>query len=74
MIVDYRLPGEATGLDVLAEVRSACAGRKVPAIVVTGSTMAGHEAHATEHDYHVLIKPVLPNKLRAMIAFKLGVR
>jgi hypothetical protein len=26
------------------------------------------------HDYHLLIKPVLPNKLRAMIAFKLGVR
>ena len=43
-------------------------------IVVTGSTMAGHEAHAAEHDYHVLIKPVLPNKLRAMIAFKLGTR
>lgn len=74
MIVDYRLPGEATGLDVLADVRSASAGRKVPAIVVTGSTMAGHEAHAAEHDYHVLIKPVLPNKLRAMIAFKLGTR
>jgi hypothetical protein len=25
-------------------------------------------------DFHLLIKPVLPNKLRAMIAFKLGVR
>ena len=74
LIVDYRLPGGTTGLDVLADVRAACAGRTVPAIVVTGSTMAGHEAHAAEHDYHVLIKPVLPNKLRAMIAFKLGAR
>ena len=29
---------------------------------------------ALAHDYHLLIKPVLPNKLRAMIAFKLGMR
>jgi len=26
------------------------------------------------HDFHLLLKPVVPNKLRAMIAFKLGVR
>ena len=26
------------------------------------------------HDFHLLIKPVVPNKLRAMIAFKLGVK
>ena len=42
--------------------------------MVTGSTMSGHEAEAHTHDFHVLIKPVLPNKLRAMISFKLGVR
>ena len=29
---------------------------------------------AQEHDFHLLIKPVVPNKLRAMIAFKLGVK
>ena len=46
----------------------------LPAIVVTGSTMGGHEQEAVEHDFHVLIKPVLPNKLRAMIAFKLAAR
>ena len=34
--------------------------------------MAGHEKEAMEHDFHLLIKPVLPNKLRAMIAFKLA--
>ena len=48
--------------------------RKLPAIVVTGSTIGGHESEAAEHDFHLLIKPVLPNKLRAMIAFKLGMR
>ena len=35
---------------------------------------ADHEDEAVALDYHLLIKPVLPNKLRAMIAFKLGVR
>ena len=52
---------------------SASAAR-VPAIVVTGSSMTGHDKEALEHDFHLLIKPVLPNKLRAMIAFKLGRR
>jgi len=46
----------------------------VPAIVVTGSSLGGHEEEATAYDFHLLIKPVLPNKLRAMIAFKLGRR
>jgi len=44
------------------------------AIVVTGSTMTGHDKDAQTHDFHLLIKPVVPNKLRAMIAFKLGRR
>jgi hypothetical protein len=46
----------------------------LPAIVITGSSLGGHEDEAVTHDYHLLIKPVLPNKLRAMIAFKLGRR
>jgi CheY-like chemotaxis protein len=74
LIVDYRLPQGTTGLDALAAARAHWPGRKLPAIVVTGSTIGGHEAEAAEHDFHLLIKPVLPNKLRAMIAFKLGVR
>jgi CheY-like chemotaxis protein/anti-sigma regulatory factor (Ser/Thr protein kinase) len=74
LIVDYRLPGEATGLDVLATVRAACGARRVPAIVVSGSTMGGLESQAADRDYHLLVKPVLPNKLRAMVSFKLGVR
>jgi signal transduction histidine kinase/CheY-like chemotaxis protein len=74
LLVDYRLPQGQTGLDALAAVRSHWSGRKLPAIVITGSTIGGHESEAAEHDFHLLIKPVLPNKLRAMIAFKLGVR
>jgi len=36
--------------------------------------MIGHESDAERHDFHLLLKPVAPNKLRAMIAFKLGLR
>ena len=42
--------------------------------MVTGSTMTGHDAEAERGDFHLLIKPVAPNKLRAMIGFKLGLR
>jgi signal transduction histidine kinase len=72
-IVDYRLEHGTTGVEALVALRRRF-GAALPAIVVTGSTMSGHENEAQAHDFHVLIKPVLPNKLRAMISFKLGVR
>ena len=74
LLVDYRLPQGTTGIDALVSIRARWPGAKLPAIVITGSSLGGHEDEAVTHDYHLLIKPVLPNKLRAMIAFKLGVR
>jgi signal transduction histidine kinase len=74
LLVDYRLPQGTTGLDALAVVRTRWPESRLPAIVITGSSLGGHEDEALSHDFHLLIKPVLPNKLRAMIAFKLGVR
>ena len=74
LLVDYRLPQGRTGIDALQLLRQRWAGQRLPAIVITGSTMGGHEREAEEHDFHLLVKPVLPNKLRAMMAFKLGVR
>jgi signal transduction histidine kinase len=73
LIVDYRLESGMTGVQAVQALRQRF-GAGVPAIVVTGSTMTGHEREAQEHNFHVLTKPVLPNKLRAMIAFKLGVK
>ena len=73
LIVDYRLEDGRTGVDAIGALRRRF-GAAVPAILVTGSTMTGHDKEAQEHDFHLLIKPVLPNKLRAMIAFKLGVK
>jgi len=73
LIVDYRLEAGRTGVDAIRLLRQRF-GAAVPAIIVTGSTMTGHESEAQEHDFHVLTKPVVPNKLRAMISFKLGVK
>lgn len=72
LIVDYRLEEGLTGIDALAALRTRF-GAGIPAIVVTGSTMTGHDREAHELGFHLLIKPVVPTKLRAMIAFKLGV-
>jgi signal transduction histidine kinase/CheY-like chemotaxis protein len=74
LLVDYRLPQGLTGIDALTVLRAHWPGERLPAIMITGSSLGGHEDEATTHDYHLLIKPVLPNKLRAMIAFKLGLR
>jgi signal transduction histidine kinase len=74
LLVDYRLPAGTTGIEALVAVRRRFAGAPIPAIVITGSSLSGHEDEAAAHDFHLLIKPVLPNKLRAMIAFKLGMR
>lgn len=73
LIVDYRLPEQQTGVDAIRAMRERF-GADLPAIMVTGSTMTGHEANASEYDFHLLVKPVVPTKLRAMIAFKLGLR
>ena len=73
LIVDYRLEEGLNGVDAIRSLRARF-GAAIPAILVTGSTMTGHDKEAQMHDFHLLIKPVVPNKLRAMIAFKLGVK
>ena len=73
-LVDFRLPENRTGIDALQALRGRWPTQALPAIMITGSSLGGHEDQAVAHDYHLLIKPVLPNKLRAMIAFKLGMR
>ena len=73
LIVDYRLEAGRTGIDAIRALRERF-GAGIPAIIVTGSTMTGHEEEAQRDNFHLLIKPVIPHKLRAMIAFKLGAR
>jgi two-component system, sensor histidine kinase len=73
LIVDFRLESGHTGLEVIETMRGAF-GRSLPAVIVTGSLMSNQEGEAQAHDFHLLLKPVVPTKLRAMIAFKLGQR
>ena len=73
LICDYRLPEQRTGIDAIKLLRERF-GSSVPAIVVTGSSMVGHEDESRRHDFHILLKPVVPTKLRAMIGFKLGMK
>jgi two-component system, sensor histidine kinase len=73
IIADYRLESGHTGVEAIRALRGML-DRPIPAIVVTGSMLSNHEREAAEHDFHLLLKPVVPGKLRAMIAFKLGLR
>ena len=73
VIADYRLEAGRSGIEAIVALRGRF-GESLPAIVVTGSTLIGHEVEATVHDFHLLTKPVLPNRLRAMISFKLTTR
>ena len=73
LIVDFRLESGHTGLEVIDAMRGAF-GKSLPAVIVTGSLMSNQEGEAQAHDFHLLLKPVVPTKLRAMIAFKLGQR
>jgi len=73
IIADYRLESGHTGVEAIRTLRGMI-GQSVPAIIVTGSVLSNHEREAAEQDFHILLKPVVPGKLRAMIAFKLGLR
>ena len=73
LIADYRLPEQRTGIEVIRLMRARF-GPELPVIMVTGSTMTGHEQEARSEDFHLLLKPVIPTRLRALIAFKLGQR
>ena len=73
LVIDYRLEGARTGVEAIAALRTAY-GARLPAIVVTGSTMTDLDAEAEREGFHVMIKPVVPARLRAMIGFKLGLR
>ncbi len=73
VITDHRLESGRTGIDAIRLLRQHF-GAALPAIVVTGSSLSGHENEAQRDDFHLLIKPVAPARLRAMVAFKLGVK
>lgn len=73
LIVDHGLPEGCTGTEVIVALRAVW-GAGLPAVMVTGHALHDHEAEAAAGNYHVLFKPLAPNRLRAMVSFKLGSR
>lgn len=70
IIADYGLREGAVGTHAIVAVRNRFKS-PIPAIVVTGSSMPAHIDEAKAVDAHLLIKPVMPAKLRTLIHFKL---
>lgn len=70
LIADYRLGGTVTGVDVIDRFRNKFS-KALPAIIVTGSTTPTHLEQARVKDFHLMLKPVTPAKLRTLINFKL---
>ena len=72
-IVDYRLGDRATGVEAIHMLRRHF-GATMPAVVLTGELASEVDSHPDRASFHLMLKPALPHKLRAMIAFKLGRR
>jgi signal transduction histidine kinase len=70
IVADYRLREGAVGTQAVAVVRDRF-GSPIPAIIVTGSTSPAHVEEAKSVGAHLLLKPVMPAKLRTLIHFKL---
>jgi CheY-like chemotaxis protein len=71
LIVDYRLPGEVSGLDAAKALQTAL-GRRVPVLVITGDTAPDRLREAQASGYPLLHKPVQPAKLRSMMRHLIG--
>jgi signal transduction histidine kinase len=71
VVVDYWLESGVNGVDTLAAVREQF-GSNIPAILVSASTLSPHDIHSRIERVHVLIKPVAPVKLRALITHTIG--
>lgn len=70
IIADYHLTGDRSGIQVIEKLRQAL-DPEIPAILVTGSTHPDCIAQAEASGCELLLKPVIAEKLRALIGLKL---
>jgi signal transduction histidine kinase len=70
IIADYQLRDGEIGPEVVTAVRRHF-GIEIPAILVTGSATPERLEEARDLGHHLLLKPVMPAKLRTLIQFKL---
>lgn len=71
VVTDFDLGTEASGADCIQHLRR-CAGRKVPAIIMTGHDVRRVQEQVDDSDIPILAKPVQPAELRSLlVALKL---
>jgi len=66
IICNYSLTDGSLGANIVAALRDRL-GRDIPAVVLAGTSNPERLAEARARDYHLLLKPVPPSKLRALI-------
>jgi two-component system, sensor histidine kinase len=66
LLVDYHLDGRKCGLDTVTRLREA-ANADIPAIVITADHSAETDAKVQAADCEILLKPVKPAELRALM-------
>jgi signal transduction histidine kinase len=71
LLVDHSMDCGDSGLDVIAALREHF-GQITPAIVVGDNALPVRDIQARLPRVHLMLKPVVPGKLRALIGFKLG--
>jgi signal transduction histidine kinase len=71
LIVDYRLRGQASGLNAAAALQ-AVLDHRVPVLVITADTAPDRLREAQASGYPLLHKPVQPAKLRSIMRHLIG--
>ncbi len=66
IVVDYRLPGALTGVDVIERLRAEF-GSEIPALIVTGDTAPERLREAKASGHPLMHKPLQPARLRAFL-------
>jgi hypothetical protein len=71
LLVGHSMGSGDRGIEVIVALREHF-GEVTPAIVVGDSALPIREIQARHSRVHLMLKPVVPIKLRALIGFKLG--
>jgi len=67
IVADNRLPGDASGIDVVKLVQKDLESL-IPSVIVTGDVERSHVQSITDQGFPVLLKPIQPAKFRAILA------
>lgn len=69
-LVDYRLPGDKTGIDAIAAIEEKL-GRAIRAVIITGDTSPTRIREASVAGHRVIFKPLPPDVLKQALESEL---